>query len=141
MVEHSKETILSHTKSGFLFSFFSFAICDGDELTQPQPSSGPMQYSSTPQVYQSILAPPGPSYGNANKGKGRGGDGIWAHGASQPLQFLHEEPTGNTKYYCKELNGTWLVRTTNDIMNNCQPGDWHTHSQTGYPYFVRKAKD
>ena len=106
-----------------------------------QTPHGPMQYSSTPQVYQSVLATPGPSYGNVNKGGGGASGGIWAHGASQPLQFLREEPTSKTEYYCKELNGTWTQRTTNDIMNNCQPGEWRFHSQTGYPYFVRKAKD
>ena len=101
-----------------------------------------MHYPDQSQLYRSTLAPPGPSYGNANRNHNQGaGNGIWANGASQPLQFVPEVPTGNTTYYCKELDGTWQIRTTNDIMNNCQPGDWRHHSKTGYPYFVRKAKD
>ena len=100
-----------------------------------------MQYPGSPQVYRSVLAPPELAYGNSNNGKWSAGGGIRAHEASQLLQFLPEEPTGKTEYYCKELNGTFTVRTTNDIINKCQPGDWRTHSQTGYPYFVRRSKD
>ena len=97
-----------------------------------------MQY---PAAYRSTLAAPGPGQSNANHGTDRKNGGIWANGASQPLHVVSDVPTGETQYWCKELNGLWKTRTTNDIMNNCQPGDWRQHPQTQFPYFVRKAAE
>ena len=95
-----------------------------------------------PTLYHSTLAAPGPLYGNHDQKTGNAASsGIWANGASQPLQLVNEVPTGNTQYYCKELNGTWQIRTYNDIMNNCQPVDRRTHSQTGVPFFERRANN
>ena len=92
-------------------------------------------------VYTSTLRGPEASHGvKAAKKESKGkGDGVWANGADEPLQFVPEVPTGNTQYYCKETNGSWKLRTTNDIMNHCQPGDWRIHPESGYPYFVRKT--
>lgn len=98
-----------------------------------------MHYPSAPTVYRSSPAAPGRNYGNMNKGTDCAGKGVQANGVPQSLQFIHQVPSEDTTYYCKELNGNWQIRSTNDIMNNCQPGDWRNHSTTGYPFFVRKA--
>lgn len=98
-----------------------------------------MHYPGQPVVYHSSPAPPGPNYGNAHSEAKAPNQGIQADGIPHNLHFIPEVPTGNTTYYCKELDGTWQIRSTNDIMNNCQPGDWRNHSKTGYPYFVRKT--
>ncbi|KAL8685166.1 MAG: hypothetical protein Q9218_007936 [Villophora microphyllina] len=40
------------------------------------------------------------------------------------------------QFYCRELDGTYTLRTTTGIVASCQPGLWKT-TKTGYPYFVR----
>ena len=97
-----------------------------------------MEYPVKNQIYRSELVGPESGQGNANNASG-GNGGIKANGASQPLHVISGPPTGDTKYWCKELNGLWKCRTTNDIMNNCQPGNWRVHPQTRFPYFVRTA--
>ncbi|KAL9123982.1 MAG: hypothetical protein Q9217_006642 [Psora testacea] len=106
-------------------------------------SPAPMHYPNGTQLYRSTLARPGPSNGNTNKpgaGSAQGGSGIHANGAAQRVQLVPEVPTGNDIYWCKELTGGFVARTTNDIMNNCQPGAWRTSDKTGFPYFERFAK-
>lgn len=98
-----------------------------------------MHYSNTPQIYRSAPAAPALFENSANTGGGNGRGEIWATGVSEPLQLIPETPTGDTPYYCKELTGEWTLRTTNDIMNNCRPGDWRTATKTGHSYWERKA--
>ena len=45
----------------------------------------------------------------------------------------------NQEYYCRELDGSWSLRTTNAIYKECHPGFWQT-SQSGWPVFYRSKK-
>lgn len=54
------------------------------------------------------------------------------------MEFVPANPTTNQQFYCRELDGTYTLRTMTDIETSCQPGSWH-RAQTGYPYFIRKA--
>ena len=62
----------------------------------------------------------------------------------QPAQAAEpakpEEPilTGDPKqeFYCRELDGSWSLRTATAITKDCHPGFWQS-SESGYPVFYR----
>ncbi|KAL1991411.1 hypothetical protein VTN49DRAFT_5403 [Thermomyces lanuginosus] len=39
-------------------------------------------------------------------------------------------------FWVRELDGSYSLRTPNDIVRFCQPGKWET-GRNGYPYFIR----
>lgn len=47
--------------------------------------------------------------------------------------------TGDPKqeFYCRELDGSWSLRTMSAIVKECQPGFWQS-SKSGYPVFYRQ---
>lgn len=53
-------------------------------------------------------------------------------------QFIPYNPTLGPTWWCKELDGSYTERTTNDIMHNCQPGRWGYAAATNHPYFIRE---
>lgn len=53
------------------------------------------------------------------------------------MQLVPQTAGPNNEYYCRELDGTYTIRTVNTIMNELQPGQWQRGS-SGYPYFVRR---
>ncbi|KAL9594998.1 MAG: hypothetical protein Q9179_005157 [Wetmoreana sp. 5 TL-2023] len=57
-------------------------------------------------------------------------------GAYQQMQLAPANPTASQQFYCRELDGTYTLRTVTDIETSCQPGSWQT-AVSGYPYFVR----
>ncbi|KAL8739733.1 MAG: hypothetical protein Q9190_007490 [Brigantiaea leucoxantha] len=57
-------------------------------------------------------------------------------GAYQPIQSMSTGPSSSQQFWCRELDGSYTLRTTTDIYTSCQPGNWYT-AETGYPYFVR----
>lgn len=57
-------------------------------------------------------------------------------GATKPAQLIPYEAVNGQQWWVRELDGSFTLRTTNDIMENCQPGRW-TYASAGYPYFVR----
>ncbi|KAI4251704.1 MAG: hypothetical protein LQ352_004692 [Teloschistes flavicans] len=57
-------------------------------------------------------------------------------GAYQPIQLVPASATAAQQFYCRELDGSYTLRTTTDIETSCQPGVWQT-AKSGYPYFVR----
>ncbi|KAL9598283.1 MAG: hypothetical protein Q9219_004584 [cf. Caloplaca sp. 3 TL-2023] len=59
-------------------------------------------------------------------------------GAFKPMEFVPANPTPGQQFYCRELDGTYTLRTVTDIETSCQPGSWHRAS-SGYPYFIRRA--
>lgn len=61
-----------------------------------------------------------------------------AVGANRPHALIPYKPADGQQWWCRELDGSYTLRTTNDIMENLQPGEWH-RSVSGYPYFVRHA--
>lgn len=54
------------------------------------------------------------------------------------MQLVPANPAAGQQFYCRELDGSYTLRTVTDIETSCQPGSWHK-SSTGYPYFVRSA--
>jgi len=70
----------------------------------------------------------------------------------QPVQPAKPEPakpeppkpeapkiTGDPKqeFYCRELDGSWSLRTMSAIVKECHPGFWQT-SKSGYPVWYRQ---
>lgn len=58
-------------------------------------------------------------------------------GATKPIRLIPYQATPGQQFWVKELNGAFTLHTTNDIMENCQPGRW-AYASAGYPYFVRE---
>ncbi len=50
-------------------------------------------------------------------------------------------PYGNpkTEFWCRELDGSWQLRTLSDIMKNCQPAYYQTHEVSGWPVYYRQT--
>ncbi|KAM5458435.1 hypothetical protein MaudCBS49596_000348 [Microsporum audouinii] len=61
-----------------------------------------------------------------------------ATGAMRPQSMVPYRPAEGQQWWCRELDGSYTLRTTNDIMENLQPGYW-AYSSSGYPYFIRQA--
>lgn len=62
------------------------------------------------------------------------------HGGFNQVQLVPQNASPDNEYFCRELDGTWTVRTINTIMNSLNPGQW-AYATTGYPYWVRHSKD
>lgn len=63
-----------------------------------------------------------------------------SHGGFNQVQLVPQNASPDNEYYCRELDGTWTVRTVNTIMNSLNPGQW-AYATNGYPYWVRLSKD
>ena len=61
-------------------------------------------------------------------------------GGFTPVQLVPQNASPDNEYYCRELDGTWTVRSVNTIMNSLNPGQW-AYATTGYPYWIRHSKD
>lgn len=57
-------------------------------------------------------------------------------GATKPSNLVPYKLVDGQQWWCRELDGSFTLRTTNDIMDNLQPGHW-TYASGGYPYFIR----
>ncbi|KAL2037744.1 hypothetical protein N7G274_009469 [Stereocaulon virgatum] len=75
------------------------------------------------QFYTSTLQNPGPTHFTTQDGR--------------RMQIVPEIPTPNSQYYCRELDGSYTERTYNQIMHDCQPGEWRPHPETQFPYWYR----
>ena len=60
-------------------------------------------------------------------------------GGFDQVQLVPQNASPDNEYYCRELDGTYTVRTVNTIMNTLTPGQW-AYASTGYPYWIRHAK-
>lgn len=60
-----------------------------------------------------------------------------ANGATTPVQLIPQGGTASSQYYCRELDGSYTLRTTAEIMETLQPGHWQFANPGGYPYWVR----
>ncbi len=60
--------------------------------------------------------------------------------AAKPVQLIPQVPVASQEYYCRELDGSYTLRSTNEIMQSLQPGYWTFGKAGGYPYWVRTAK-
>ncbi|KAI9880053.1 MAG: hypothetical protein M1830_005785 [Pleopsidium flavum] len=61
-------------------------------------------------------------------------------GATKPTHLIPYKPSPSQQWWCRELDGSYTLRTTNDIMDNLQPGFWQYAQPGGYPYFIRQEK-
>lgn len=57
--------------------------------------------------------------------------------APKPVQLIPQFASVPQQFYCRELNGSFTLRSTNEIMESLQPGYWSTSSASGYPFWVR----
>lgn len=55
---------------------------------------------------------------------------------AQPRQLAPYEPSTYQQFYCRELNGSYSLRTAREIQEDLQPGYWQAGSK-GVPYFIR----
>ncbi|EFR01182.1 hypothetical protein MGYG_04184 [Nannizzia gypsea CBS 118893] len=61
-----------------------------------------------------------------------------ATGAMRSQSMVPYRPAEGQQWWCRELDGSYTLRTTTDVMENLQPGYW-AYSSSGYPYFIRQA--
>lgn len=101
-----------------------------------------MTYQPQVTYYQSALPAPEPT--KTNYWQGATASQISAQnlatanatGVTNPVQLTPHGTSPEQQFYCRELEGSWTLRTTNDIMASCQPGRWQ-YAPGGYPYFER----
>ncbi|KAK2763084.1 hypothetical protein FQN54_009718 [Arachnomyces sp. PD_36] len=65
---------------------------------------------------------------------------VEARNPPKPPQLIPYNATPGQQWWCKETDGSFSLRGTNDIMENCQPGRWVYASGTTNPYFIREAR-
>jgi len=61
-------------------------------------------------------------------------------GVTKPVPLVPYKPSASQQWWCRELDGSYTLRNTNDIMENLQPGFWQYAQPGGYPYFIRQEK-
>lgn len=59
---------------------------------------------------------------------------------AQPRQLVPYKVENDEQFWCRELDGSYTLRTMKDIQDNLQPGVWQIGS-SGYAYFVRESKE
>ena len=60
------------------------------------------------------------------------------HYESQPSQMVPYKPVPGTQFWCKELDGSWTLRSYSDmVIGELAPGHWES-AKTGYHYWVRR---
>ena len=60
------------------------------------------------------------------------------HGRSYP-QLVPQTRSPDAEILCRELDGSWTLRTVNTIMNSLQPGHW-VQNPEGSIQWIRQAK-
>ena len=58
-------------------------------------------------------------------------------GAANPVRVVPQANLAAQQYYCRELDGSYTLRSTKEIMESLQPGYWTFANPGGYPYWVR----
>ena len=57
-----------------------------------------------------------------------------------PTQLAPYKPADGQQFWCKEMDGSWTLRTHSDIINGeVNPGHWERHQTSGYFYWVRQG--
>lgn len=55
-----------------------------------------------------------------------------------PTQVAPYKPADGQQFWCKELDGSWTLRTHSDIISgDLSPGHWERHPSSGYVYWIR----
>ena len=60
-------------------------------------------------------------------------------GAAEPHRMVPYKASNDQQFWCRELDGSYTLRTATDIMEGAQPGYWQ-RGESGYPYFIREKK-
>ncbi|MCJ1421901.1 hypothetical protein MMC32_008268 [Xylographa parallela] len=114
----------------------------------PEPKTAPVCYTSYPQYYyvEPVPAPkpatPKPDkhvywYGSSRKEVDVQNHAIYkAH--AKPTPLVPYEPSAEEQFWVRELDGSWTLRTSKDVGDNCQPGYWQ-QGESGYHHFYRTA--
>lgn len=56
-----------------------------------------------------------------------------------PTQLAPYKPAEGQQFWCKETDGSWTLRTKDDIVaGEVAPGYWERHATSGYFYWVRQ---
>lgn len=98
---------------------------------QPQfYSSQPAPESNNPNHYHGLTAP---------QLRDRNASIAPDHGGFDQVRLVPEKASPDNEYFCRELDGSWTVRTVNTIMNSLNPGQW-AYATNGYPYWIRHEK-
>lgn len=63
--------------------------------------------------------------------------GFASYGPQVQSPMVPFENKPGQQWWCREIDGSYTLRTINDLMENCRPGEWKRHPQTGVPYWVR----
>lgn len=58
---------------------------------------------------------------------------------AKPQQLVPYKPDDNQQFWCRELDGSYTLRTAKDIQEELQPGYWQRGAKE-VPYFVRTEK-
>ena len=58
-------------------------------------------------------------------------------GAAKQHPLIPHNATNTQQWWCKELDGSFTLRSTNTIMEELQPGFWSYAKNGGYPYWIR----
>ena len=58
-------------------------------------------------------------------------------GANKPTPMVPYKAAPGQQFWCREIDGSWTLRTVQDTMDLCQPGYWDK-GQSGYPIFIRQ---
>ncbi|KAI9830048.1 MAG: hypothetical protein M1819_005878 [Sarea resinae] len=106
----------------------------------------PYQAAYPPQPAAAAAEPPA-SYQHAWHGASRGQvveDDVKISartGANAPHAMAPLDPSPSQQWWCRELDGSYTMRTFDTISHELQPGSWTWAQQGGgggYPYFVRE---
>ena len=62
------------------------------------------------------------------------------HGGFNQVQLVPQNASPDNKYICRELDGSFTLRTVNTIMNSLKPGQW-AYNPNGDLYWVRHSKN
>lgn len=93
----------------------------------PAAAMMPQAMQQPPATYQPTQLTPGavPYMGaTAEEVQGRNHALASATGACGPFTLAPYKAEPGQQFWCQELDGTWSLRTQNDIEENCKPGAW-----------------
>lgn len=58
-------------------------------------------------------------------------------GANEPVQMVPYKAAPGQQFWCRELDGSWTLRTVQETMSELQPGYWDK-GQSGHAIFIRQ---
>lgn len=61
-------------------------------------------------------------------------------GAYDAHEIAPKDPKPDQMFWCREVDGSWTLRTVFTIENDLRPGRWQVDAQRGYLVFIRAQK-